>query len=77
MPSWLITALAFIGPLTSVAAGIEHLATAIAAELRSADDVVDKVDKVAEDVAAAAPDIAHALIANTPHEAAAGAAAAG
>lgn len=71
MPAWILSLIANITPLTNLAEGVIKVGEAIANEIKGGDNVETKAATVAQDVAGAAGAIGSALVANTPHAAAA------
>lgn len=67
MPAWILSLIEDITPLTTVAEGLIKIGEAIAAEIKSGDNVEQKAAAVSADVSQAAHQISAALVSNTPH----------
>lgn len=65
MPTWILTLIGDIGPITSTLAGLEKIFAAITAEIKSSDGTEVQIEKILADLAAAATEIDQALTANT------------
>lgn len=74
MPTWILTLIENIGPLSTVAAGLVKIGEAIKTEITSSDDPAAKVDEVVSQLADASHEVTSALTVNTPHATAAQAA---
>jgi len=70
MPAWLIELLGLVEKAPTVVASTETLVSGIATVLGSSGSDVTKGIEVAEDLAAALPQISAAVVANTPTAAA-------